>query len=86
MKVSFDGLRTNIAKSFNRVAEEIKEVSSDRDGFEELKEATMDLRSMIAGLLGCQIPEDMPADGNDLSFKIKLVNVDPENYPEDEDE
>lgn len=67
MNVSFDGLRKNLARSFNEVCRNIVDGSE-----EDIEEALMDLRSMIGALLACYDPSKQPEDFNMLADEVKL--------------
>ena len=71
MKVSFDGLRRNIAGDFNNLAERIKYLDLENDLSAEMNI----LRGSIGGLMACYDPEQMPDDFNDLSEEIKLLEL-----------
>lgn len=71
MKVSFDGLRKNIAGDFNDLAKRIKYLDLDNDLSAEMNT----LRSSIGGLLACYDSKEMPDDFNDLSGEIKLLEL-----------
>ncbi len=64
MKVSFDGLRRNIAFDFNQLTKELNSVSVDE---EEVIKLTNQLRSSIGCLLSCYDKNQQPDDFNDLS-------------------
>lgn len=70
MKVSFDGMRRNIARSYNEMAIKLKDIPLD----ENQKEAIEQLRSNIGGLL-CVYDDEVP-DCNDLSEMVELVSID----------
>lgn len=71
MKISFDGLRRNIAGDFNDLAKRIKYLDLDNDLSAEMNI----LRSSIGGLLACYDSKEMPDDFNDLSSEIKLLEL-----------
>jgi hypothetical protein len=64
MKISFDGLRQNIAFDFNQLAKELNSISMDE---EEVIKLTNQLRSSIGCLLACYDKDQQPDDFNDLS-------------------
>ena len=72
MKASFDGARINLAKTYNRIADQVNfgvPLSNN-----DLKEDMNDLMSAIGGLL-CMYDSNDENDCNDLSDKIKLIEV-----------
>lgn len=71
MKISFDGLRRNIALDFNDLAKRIKYLDLDNDLSAEMNI----LRGSIGGLIACYDSKQMPEDFNDLSEEIKLIEV-----------
>lgn len=70
MKISFDGLRKNIAEDFNALIETIKSSPSA-----DLCEDIGDLRASVGALLCCYDQLQMPDDFNDLSEEIKLLEL-----------
>ena len=72
MKLSFDGIRKNLARYFNELAE--TELS-----FEQ-REIMRDMRGIVGGLLCAYDPRDQPDDCNMLADKVELVEI-----PEEED-
>ncbi len=80
MKVSFDGLRRNLARSYNELFRAIHEPYDEQ--IEELQkeniaEALQDLRQMIAVLL-CVYDDDDKEDMNCLIDEIELLNFEPD--------
>jgi hypothetical protein len=71
MRLSFDGIRRNLAYSFNDLAS--TELSSEQ------REIMRDMRQFVGGLLAAYDPRDQPHDGNMLADKIELVSI-----PDDE--
>ncbi len=71
MKVSFDGLRKNIARAYNDLAQSML----NYDDKETIDERMDDLRSMIGGLLAVYIPDDPDGDCNNLADDVKLIDV-----------
>ena len=65
MKVSFDGLRQNMARNFNDLVSDIRDL--DRQDIEHLKDSVNFLRSSIGCLLACYDKDQQPDDFNDLS-------------------
>lgn len=74
MKVSFDGLRKNIAADFNVLVQEMQYLG-DECSAKYLREYVNNLRGSIGGLLACYDSEQMPDDFNDLSGEIKLLEL-----------
>ena len=74
MKTSFDDLRKIIAADFNILVEGV-EYYGDKCSARRIKEYVNDLRSSIGVLLACYDNEQMPDDFNDLSGKIKLLEL-----------
>jgi hypothetical protein len=77
MKVSFDGLRRNIARDFNQVAKEVddlKEILSTNE-ISWLRNDLGVLRSSLGALMACYDSEQAPEDFNDLSEEIKLLEL-----------
>jgi hypothetical protein len=68
MKVSFDGLRQNIASDFNALIEEVRDLDIDyEDQRSNLRELGNNLRASISCLLSCYDKDQQPDDFNDLS-------------------
>lgn len=77
MKVSFDGLRSNIAQAYNDHARTINKLEDvDKWEFNELKTTCDELRALI-GILMCVEDDEDPNDCNDMS-DIKLISTLPE--------
>lgn len=75
MKISFDGLRKNIAVNFNALAEDVQDLESFMDKKTGLADRINKLRSSLGALMSCYDSEQMPDDFNDLSGKIKLLEL-----------
>lgn len=76
MRISFDGLRRNIARDFNSLVEEIRDLDIDyEDQKSNLKELGNKLKETIGCLLACYDSEQIPEDFNDLSDEIKLLEL-----------
>lgn len=77
MKVSFDGLRSNIAQAYNDHATIINKLDYLYESeLHELKKSCEELRSMLGFLMIVQDDED-PDDCNDMSA-IKLISTLPD--------
>lgn len=74
MKISFDGLRKNIAADFNTLVEEIRSEELNIDKGSSLSESVHQLRCSIGILLCCFDKDQMPDDFNNLS-EIKLLEL-----------
>lgn len=74
MKISFDGLRKNIAVDFNTLVREMKYLGGECSA-KYLKEYINNLRGSIGGLMSCYDPEQMPDDFNDLSEEVELLEL-----------
>lgn len=70
MKVSFDGIRKNIARSYNEVVRCFVDESE-----QETEEALMELRQRLRALMACYDPEKQPEDFNDLDDIIILTSL-----------
>ena len=73
MKLSFDGIRKNLASAFNDMA--ATELS-----FEQ-REIMRDMRRFVGGLLCAYDPRDQPDDCNMLADEVELLPI-----PDDEDD
>jgi hypothetical protein len=71
MKISFDGLRRNIAWEFNNLAAELAIIPLDQpimpSHLERIKRFANELRGSIGGMLCCYDENQQPEDFNDLS-------------------
>jgi len=76
MKISFDGLRMNLAKSYNELFCALRDSTDD----EKQVEAMLSLRQNI-GILLCMYDDSNKEDSNCLIDDIELLNFEP-----DEDE
>ena len=74
MKISFDGLRKNIADDFNELVKQIFQTLEDQD-VEDLREHVGKLRGSLGGLMCCYDSNQIPDDFNDLSDEINLSNL-----------
>jgi hypothetical protein len=73
MKVSFDGLRRNIAEDFNHLVLHMGLIETvNRDYYRGLVD---DLRKSLGCLMACYDSKEMPEDFNDLSEEIKLSEL-----------
>lgn len=76
MKISFDGLRKEIAYDYNNVIDAVNQFEDlpydAKKVLESLKIELYNLRASIGGLLACYDSEQMPDDFNDLS-DIRLL-------------
>lgn len=72
MKLSFDGIRENLANTFNDLAN--TELSYEQ------REIMRDMRRFVGGLLCAYDPRDQPNDCNMLADKIRLLEI-----PDEED-
>lgn len=80
MKVSFDGLRKNIAQAYNGLARTINNIDVDEineSTQSELNETCDELRAMLGWLMLVQ-DEDDKDDCNDLSESVKLISTIPD--------
>lgn len=78
MKVSFDGLRKNIAQAYNDHARTINKLEDiDECELNELKETCEELRAMLGWLMLVQDDEE-PDDCNDLSESVTLISTIPD--------
>lgn len=79
MKVSFDGLRKNIAFDYNDVVDmvnQFEDLSPDAERvLNNLRKSLNILRGSIGGLLACYDSEQMPDDFNDLSEQVELLEL-----------
>lgn len=76
MKISFDGLRKNIALDLNNLIESVNESPNVSYLAEnEIKPYLGSLRRSIGALLACYDRDQMPDDFNDLSDEIKLLEL-----------
>lgn len=66
MKISFDGLRKNIAADFNCLVREMKYLG-DECPTKYLREYVNNLHGSIGGLMCCYDSQQIPDDFNDLS-------------------
>ena len=79
MKVSFDGLRMNIASNWNNLCQTLDQIDFDnllqreRDA---LTQSLSDMRSIVMVLMACHDP-DCPDDANDLSDTVTLLEARP---------
>jgi hypothetical protein len=71
MKLSFDGIRTNLANAFNDMAE----TSLTPEQLEPMRQ----LRMCVGGLLAAYDPRDQPDDCNMLADQVELLPI-----PDDE--
>ena len=71
MKLSFDGIRENLANAFNDLAD--TELSYDQ------RTVMRRMRMIIGGLLAAYDPRDQPGDCNMLAGKIELAKI-PQDY------
>lgn len=68
MKVSFDGLRRNIAKDFNNLVGELRELELHSEfEKEQVSRLGNELRCSLGCLLSCYDKNQQPDDFNDLS-------------------
>lgn len=67
MRLSFDGIRQNLACTFNDLA------STDLS-FEQ-REIMREMRQFVGGLLAAYDPRDQPDDCNMLADKIELLSI-----------
>lgn len=77
MKLSFDGIRKNLARAFNELAE--TELSPEQ------LEPMRFLRQVVGGLLCAYDERDMPGDCNMLADKVELLPI-PGEEEDDEGE
>ncbi len=73
MKVSFDGIRKNIARAYNEVVRCFVDESE-----EATENALMELRQMLQGLMACYDPEKQPGDFNELVDDVVLTSLRPD--------
>lgn len=74
MKISFDGLRRNIAEEFNALINEF-EYQNNRlpeGSYINIRDEVATLRKSLGCLMACYDSRDIPEDFNDLSEEIKL--------------
>lgn len=78
MKLSFDGIRKNLARTFNDLAE--------TDLSFEQREIMRDMRMVVGGLLAAYDPRDQPGDCNMLADEVELLPIpdDDEGAKDDE--
>ena len=67
MKLSFDGIRKNLARTFNDLVE--TELSYEQ------REIMRDMRQIVGGLLCAYDPRDQPDDCNMLADEIELLPI-----------
>jgi hypothetical protein len=75
MKISFDGLRKNIAADFNALAEDVQDLESFLDRGTGFADGINKLRSSLGALMACYDSEQMPDDFNDLSEEVELFEL-----------
>lgn len=75
MKLSFDGIRKNLARTFNDLAE--------TDLSFEQREIMRDMRMVVGGLLAAYDPRDQPGDCNMLADEVELLPIPDEDDEED---
>lgn len=73
MRLSFDGIRRNLAYAFNDLAS--TELTLEQ------REPMRQMRMFVGGLLAAYDPRDQPDDGNMLADKIELLSI-----PDDDEE
>lgn len=77
MKLSFDGIRKNLARSFNDLAE--------TDLSFEQREIMREMRQIVGGLLCAYDPRDQPDDCNMLADSVELLEIPNEDADADDD-
>lgn len=71
MKLSFDGIRKNLAGAYNDLAS--TELSSEQ------REIMRWMRQIVGGLLAAYDPRDQPRDCNMLADEVELLPVPDDN-------
>lgn len=95
MKVSFDGLRKNLVRSYEKTITQYHEVieeygpSLGTDSLTDMKEGLDDLRQMIAAILCCYDDDSIKKDNDfhdlaDLADSLPFADPN-ENIDEDEE-
>ena len=72
MRLSFDGIRKNLAGAFNDLA--ATELSDDQ------REIMRWMRQIVGGLLASYDPRDQPDDCNMLADEIELLSIPDEDW------
>jgi hypothetical protein len=77
MKVSFDGLRKNIAEDFNSLISEFRYQNNrlPENSYINIRDEIANLRKSLGCLMACYDTRDMPEDFNDLSEEIELLEL-----------
>ena len=89
MKVSVDGLRSNLAEAYKKAVSGYQEITRgepfyEKPGFYELKEGLDELRTFIGALMCVysEDPEDMFSNMTDEAFKLPCASPDDEQDEE----